>query len=349
MPFGLDAAPLAVLAGLFALAAICVWLAGTRLARAVNSVAEITGLGKAFTGMLLLGGITSLPEVAAVSTSAALGNAPLAINNLLGTASLNLILLAVADAIYGRGALTGVAGTPASLMQGALSMLLGVFVAMLATAGDVPIFGVGAGSAALLLASAGALWIASRIEHRHVWQAVGGPKPQKPTGNGHAQHRVERPLRQLVVAIAGAAAVILVGGFTLSVSADAIAQRTGISAGLVGFLLVGLSTSIPEISSVTQAIRMRQYDMAVGDIFGTNLFNFSLIFLADLIYRGDPILAHSGRFEAVGAMLAVLLTGIFLVGLIDRRSVSILRMGLDSLAAVVAFAVGLAVLAQLAA
>jgi cation:H+ antiporter len=97
MPIDFNRLDLWTLGAIFAVAAVVVWLAGTRLTRYVDGISTKTGLGKAFTGMLLLGGITSLPEVAAVSTSAAVGNAPLAVNNLLGTASINLILLAVAD------------------------------------------------------------------------------------------------------------------------------------------------------------------------------------------------------------------------------------------------------------
>jgi hypothetical protein len=50
--------------------------------------------------MLLLGGITSLPEIATVTTASWTGNAPLADNNLLGSASINIVLLAAADAAH---------------------------------------------------------------------------------------------------------------------------------------------------------------------------------------------------------------------------------------------------------
>lgn len=352
-----EAMPLWALVLIFLAAAAAVWTAGTRLSAYVNGISTRTGLGKAFTGMLLLGGITSLPEVAAVSTSAAVGNAPLAVNNLLGTASINLVLLAVADIIYGRDALTSVAASPATLIQGLLSMILAAAVALVATAGDVAIFGVGAGTAALALGCGAALWIASDFEKRHVWEVVDeagteakGRAPLVAQLQHHerdsSDQRADWPLAKLVGATSAAAGVILVGGYFLSTSADAVATKTGMAAGMVGFLLVGFATSLPEISSMTAAIRIRQYDMAVGDIFGTNLFNIALIFLADAVYAGDPVLSLSGSFEVIGAILAVLLTGIFIIGLIERRNISILRMGPDSLAALLLFGGGVALLAQ---
>ena len=90
MPIDFNSMSLWMLGAIFAAAALVVWLAGTRLVGLVDGVSTKTGLGQAFTGMLLLGGITSLPELAAVSNSAAVGNAPLAVNNMLGTASMNL-------------------------------------------------------------------------------------------------------------------------------------------------------------------------------------------------------------------------------------------------------------------
>lgn len=349
------------LAAIFTVAAAVVWVAGSRLARYVDEVTDRFHVGKASAGMLLLGGVTSLPEVAAVSTSAATGNASLAINNLLGTASINLVLLAIADAVYGRGALTRVAAAPATLMQGVLSMLIAALAALVATAGDFALFGVGAGSMLIAAVALAGLWITSRFERRRVWEVVrsedGGAEQARvePEADGGTPREREEPdgdsprgpsTPRLIGATVLAAVTILVAGLYLSLTADAIARKTGVSAGLVGFVLVGLSTSLPEISSITAAVRLRQYEMAAGDVFGTNLFNYTLILLADAIYAGEPVLAQSGKFEVIGATLTILLTGAYVVGLLERNDRTVLRMGYDSIAALLMFAVGLSVLSR---
>lgn len=346
MPIAFYELSLGALAGIFSISAIAVWLAGTRLTGDVAAIAAKTGIGQAFAGMLLLGGITSLPEVAAVSTAATVGNAPLAINNLIGSASINLILLAVADFIYGRGALTAVAARPAMLMQGVLSMLLATAVALVATIGDIAILGVGAGSAAIAAGAIVAMWLSSEFEHRHVWEAVGGAAGNN-TEPGEVEDRDPRSIARLILLISASALVILTAGYLLVSSADAFATLTGADAGIVGFLVVGLATSLPEISSITAAIRLKRYQMAIGDVFGTNIFNVLLIFLADLFYREGPVLEETGQFEAVGAILAVMLTGIFLAGLIGRRDRTIFRMGHDSFVALLIFAFGVYLLSQM--
>jgi cation:H+ antiporter len=104
--------PIWLNAAVFAVAGFVVWGAGTRLAVLVDGIARRSGIGHAFLGMLLLGGITSLPEVATVASASYVGNASLAVNNLLGSAAINLVLLAIADAILGRDALTSVVLKP---------------------------------------------------------------------------------------------------------------------------------------------------------------------------------------------------------------------------------------------
>lgn len=330
---------------IFAGSAALVWAAGTKLAVYVDGISSQTGVGQAFMGMLLLGGITSLPEIATVTTASWTGNAPLAVNNLLGSASINIVLLAAADAAIGRDALTSVVAKSSTLLQGTLGMLLLTGVALAVTVGDVSLLGVGAWSVGLFVACAATLWLSSGYEDRHTWSVVNEQGEPIHAGRQEEDGRGELPpLRSLLVKTGIAAALILVSGFFLSQTGDAIATKTGFSGSIVGFVLVGFATSLPELSSILSAVRIKRYELAVGDIFGTNLFNVALIFLADLAYGGPPVLSEAGPFETVAAMLGVLLTGFFVVGLLERKDQTVLRMGYDALGVLITFAAGLGLL-----
>ncbi|HEX2256252.1 MAG TPA: sodium:calcium antiporter, partial [Afifellaceae bacterium] len=210
--------------------------------------------------------------------------------------------------------------------------------------GDVPIAGVGLWSAGLFAACVLALQLSSRYGRRHVWTVVG-----EAPGADHDDTPDPKldSLRSLILKTAAAGGVILVAGFFLSQSGDAIAEQTGLGSSLVGLVLVGFATSLPELSSIVAALRMHRYEMAVGDIFGTNLFNIALIFVADLAYPGGPVLAEATAFEAVAALIALVMTGIFVLGLLERRDRTILRMGYDSLASIAIYAGGLLLLLSL--
>lgn len=340
--------PLLANLAIFAASAAAVWFAGTRLAALVDRLAELTGIGQAFAGMLLLGGITSLPEIATVGTASWTGNPELAVSNLLGSAAANILLLAVADAVIGRDALTSVVATPSTLFQGTLGIMLLAAVAVVVTVGDTVVLGVGIGSTLLLAGCIAALWLSSGYERRHVWTAVGQEEDGQGEGGADEGGSEERSLPSVALRTVAAGAAILVAGFLLSQSGDALAQQTGLGSGLVGLVLVAFATSLPELSSIVSALRLRRYEMAVGDLFGTNLFNIALLFLADLAYRGEAVLSIGGPFEAVAALLALLMTGVFVLGLLERRDRTVLRMGYDSMAALVLYVGGLVLLYPLA-
>lgn len=343
MPFlDLSQQPLSALFLILAIAGAIVWYAGTKIARYVDAIATRTHIGQAFAGMLLLGGITSLPEVATAGTAAASGNALLTVNDLLGSASLNLVILAVGDFFYGRDALTSVAGRPVTLMQGTLGMMLlgGVGIAVAMTDVQITLIGAGVATAILAAGCVQALRISQRFERTDIWKLA----DSRPAEEEEPVRELERSNRRLALQTAAAALAILVGGALLATTGDALAEETGLGSSIIGFTLVGLCTSLPELSTVLAAVKLRRYQLAIGDIFGTNLFNIQILFVADLFYREGALLDAAGEFEIAAACLAMLLTGIFMVGLLERTNRTIGRIGTDSAMVLSVYIVGLVAL-----
>ncbi|WP_187830196.1 hypothetical protein [Siccirubricoccus phaeus] len=140
------------------------------------------------------------------------------------------------------------------------------------------------------------------------------------------------------------ALLILAAGYLLSETGAAAAAKTGLGSAFFGAPLLAVATSLPEISAMVGAVRLRRYEMAIGDVFGTNLFNAALLFLIDVLAPGEPVLMQVGAFSAFGALLGIVLTVIFMAGVIERRDRTIPCMGWDSLAALVCYGLGVAVL-----
>lgn len=340
--------PLGINGAVFSVAAVIVWIAGTKVAQYADRLATATGVGHATMGLVLLAGITSLPEVAVALTSAATGAPTLSVNNLLGGVAMQIAILAIADALIGKQALTVIAGTPLLLLQGtATVLLLLVFVAATAV-GDRPLLGAGFWSWGLLVLYLLSIWIIANAQGSRVWLVRGmarehtvqaAPRVDEPAAGG--------PLKPLLLRLAAGAAAILVAGLVLSRTGDAIAAQTGLGRNFVGAVFLSLSTSLPEISAVLAAVKLRRYEMAISDIFGTGLFNVALVFLVDAVYPGGPVLDEVGRFSLFAAVTAAVLVCIYLVGLIERRDRTIARMGIDSLAVLLVYGGGLAILYHL--
>jgi len=330
---------------LFALAAAAVWWAGTRLPAYVVALSERTGIGHGVAGMLVLGGITSLPELATGTSAAMIGVPLLSLNDILGSASLNLLLLALADMVIGDRPLTSVIARPVTLMQGVLGMILFALTAAAIGLGGGDWGGpVGAWSLAIFVAVIFALILSDRAERRPMWQVI---HPLE-TDLADEAKPTRMSLRKLVTGLVGLTAIILAGGVTLANTGDAIIRQTGLGVGLTGFLMVAFATSLPEASAIVGAMRHRRYELAVGEIFGSNMFNLAVILAVDIAATGPPVLEQAGDFEIAAAMLALVLTGIFVLGLIERRDRVVLRMGQDSLTAIAVYGAGVALLLSLA-
>lgn len=333
--------PLWVNFAIFAVSAIAVWIAGTRVSRYADAIARITGIGHMAVGLVLLGGVTSLPEIAVALFSALSDNPVLSVNNLLGGIAMQKAILAASDAIIGKDALTVVVSSPALLLQGALSILLLALVAAAIAVRDTPFLGIGIWAWGILALYLGSIWMLSVAEGRRPWQPAEDSTLSMQHGLAADEQQDAGSLKSAIGKTAIAAAVILAAGFLLSQTGDAIAAQTGLGQSFVGAVLLGLSTSLPEVSTVISAMRLHRYEMAISDILGTNLFNVALIFLVDAVYTGPPVLNAVGRFSLFVSLLGILLTTIYLVGLIERRNRTIARMGIDSLVTLAVYGAGL--------
>jgi cation:H+ antiporter len=207
--------------------------------------------------------------------------------------------------------------------------------------GDVALFGVGAWTLAIVAGYLACLWLIKRTRGRRPWV------PEGVRSRGQEERRADRSVPRILASGAVGAAFILAAGYVLARSGDALAAQTGLGASFFGAAFLALATSLPEISIVFPAVHMRRSEMAIGGIFGANLFGLALLFVIDASYDGPPVLNEVGAFSTLAALLGILATGLFLAGLLERRHRTVLRMGVDSIAVLAAYAARLFLLYRL--
>ena len=341
--------PLRANIGLLAAGSVAVWIAGTRLAVAAEALTKRTRLTEAYAGLLLLAVATSLPEVATSVTASVAGNAELATSNLVGGVAMQTAVLAVADAVGFEGALTYVTPSPVLLMQGVLLiLLLALVIAGGASSSAVSVFGVGAATVGLALTYAVGLYILRSHQSRPRWKVIDPPAGpgsavagERDSGDAtHSDGSIRKPVRSFALA----SIVVLAGGWLVASAADAVAVQTGIGASFIGATLLALASSLPELSTTIQAVRQGAYRMVISNIFGSNAIDVALIFAADLCYRKGPILAEMSQALLFTAGLSIVLTCVYLVGLLERRNRAVCRMGWDSAAVLVLYTGGVWIL-----
>ncbi|MCU1344353.1 MAG: sodium:proton exchanger, partial [Acidimicrobiia bacterium] len=142
------------------------------------------------------------------------------------------------------------------------------------------------------------------------------------------------------IVFAVAALATLVGGVLLEQSGEGIAGHVHMTGVIFGATVLAAATSLPELSTGLTSVRMGDYKLAVSDIFGGNAF-LPVLFLLAVLLSGQPVLSSAQKSDIYLTGLGALLTAVYIWGLITRPQRRTLRMGPDSLAVVVLYAMGL--------
>jgi cation:H+ antiporter len=95
------------------------------------------------------------------------------------------------------------------------------------------------------------------------------------------------------------------------------------------------------------AVRLGAFDLAVGNLFGSNAFNMGALFFCDMAYRSGPLLSAISGTHSVTAFLGILLMNIGLMGLIYRAEKRFLLIEPDSFLMVIGYSLGIWLLFQL--
>lgn len=317
------------LIALFLAGAVLVWFAGARLSSLASEISDRTGLGNAVIGVILLGGATSLPEIATSGVATLSGNPGMAVNNLLGGVAFQVVVLAFADLYVGKGALTTMLPTPRVMLNAVVTIMLLVLALIGVTIGDIAIVpgALGLFPVLIVIAYIAGLWLLGQRGSGGGWKPDRARTPPTRDAGRSDLSNTRLAVFSLLTALA-----ILVGGTIVTLSAEAIAGQTGIDPGIAGLTFVAVATSLPEISTAVGAVRLGKAELAIGDVLGGNMFDIALILLVDGLYTGGLILREADAASTVMALTAIFLTGLLLLGMIERRDRAVLRMGYDMIA-----------------
>jgi cation:H+ antiporter len=348
---------LSILLLLFVGAAAAVWIAGIRLSDTTDVLSERFGLGEALGGLILLAIATNLPEIAITSSAALSDNLGVATGNILGGIAIQTVVLVALDAfgVGGSHPLTYRAASLMLVLEGALVIAV-LTVAIMGT--QLPaslIFGrVAPGDLLIALLWMFGLWLLGKARTDLPWQEKGDAPGGQEAPRGHSKAQKDREASGKGVSTARtaivffvAAVVTLAAGVVLEESGGAIASRIGMSGVLFGSTFLAAATALPEVSTGLTSVRLGDYKLAVSDIFGGNAF-LSVLFLLASLLSGRAALPQAQNTDIYLTGLGILLTAVYVWGLVFRPHRRFLRMGVDSLAVLVLYLLGVAGLVAVA-
>ncbi len=333
----------------FGFAAIIVWLAGTTLAIAAEEISDRRKFGKALMGFVVLAAATELPEIVTTMVAAVNENATLLLNNMFGGIALQTAILAVADASAAHVAITRHPRKPTPILEGLLLILVLAVLHSIILIGDIPLV-VHIGVASVVLAGiyVWAILLLRRTDASVGWRPVEIPPiPAGARAGGFQISMAHLSERSLFLKFGTASLAILVCGVALVISAENIATQTGLGSSFIGATVLAGSTSLPELSTTIMAVRLHSYTMAISNIFGSNLIMVLLILPADILYLPGPILLYADTSAVYALICGIVVTVVYVIGLVIRTRHRILGMGYDSLAVIVIYLFSLAMLFRL--
>jgi len=309
---------------------------GTRLTRYGDVISEKTGLSRLWLGMVLMAGVTSLPGLA-TGLSAVASNLPdIAVGNILGSCVFNVGILGVLDTLSRKVPLSSKVNQANILSAGMSILFLGGVSLSLYLGGQLPGLGwMGLYTPLIAFGYLGTMRMAFKFEKRRSTSAAGLVVDREASA---------LTLGAAILRYALHAAVVVGAAVFLPSIAERIAEMTGLGQTFVGNIFVAISTSLPEMTVCLAAMKIGAVDMAVGNIFGSNIFNMFILAIEDIFYFKGPILSFVQGQNLIPSLLAVAMTGLAIAGLIYNAEKKLFIWAWDSFGIILIFLVNLVLL-----
>jgi cation:H+ antiporter len=340
--------PLPILSAIFAAAGIVVWIAGVYVSKTTDVLSSRFKLGEALGGAILLAIVTNLPEIAITASGALRNQLGIATGNILGGIAIQTVVLVVLDAfaMKKRAPLIGHAAGLDLVVEAVFVVVMLTLVVMGHQLPDALVWH-GLTPDGLVIAGAWivGLYLIGKARGNLPWQSSGdapGGQPHRTQAQKRERAKGEKTtVTWATIVFLIAASATLLAGVVLQQASETMAKHMGLSGVVFGATILAAITALPEISTGFAAVKLGDYKLAVSDIFGGNAF-LPVIFLVATLVSGKAVLPHATKADMYLSALGMLLTAVYIYGLVFRPRRQIARMGLDSFVVLVLYVIGIA-------
>jgi cation:H+ antiporter len=330
MPGFLPAMPWSPVATLlvFALASVVTVAGSIRLVGLGDVLADRTGWGEALFGLVFFGVATGLSGIVMTAVAAASHQPQLGYSNAVGGIAAQTTAVALADAFYRRANLEHAAASLSNLLSGCLLIallalaLLGTFSPSVTVAGLHPV------SVAIVACYVGGLRLIRTAGSAPLWEAVTTSETRQDVPEVHGTLDVRSP-RWLWSRFAAVGLLVAVGGGAIALAAESLVEITGLTAGLVGAVFMGVVNALPEAVTAIAAVRRGALTLAVAAVLGGNILDVLTLVVGDAFYTGGSIYHAAGERELFVTTTGLLMTATLLGGLLVRQTAGWGRLGFE--------------------
>ena len=264
-------------------AAVIVVILSIKASDYIDLLDKNTKLSGAFLGGIMLSAVTSLPELfTSISATVLLDRPGLCMGNILGSDLFNLGALAFFILLFSKGFAKGKVSK--SYRHVTMVVLLIYILIILNFAGILQFRVLHISVTSVLIA----LIYALGAKYLAVADDV---TSDEAVLDYHSESSTSLSVKQIGVRFFFAAVGIIAVSIILTYLTDEISVRLHLGQGLAGAIFLGVATSLPEVTSTVALFKMKNFNIAVGNIIGSNLFNFIILVVADVLSMGSGVYA----------------------------------------------------------
>ena len=315
-----------------------IFYSGSKLSKYGDIIAEKTGLGRAWIGVVLMASVTSLPElVTGISSVTYAGVPDIAAGDILGSCVFNMLILAILDSIYRVMPIYAKAHQGNILSAGFGILLLSIVAISLFLGNTVsPLGWIGPYSILFVII----YFIAMKLVFTYEKRKISAFIKEKAAEIKYKDISLRTALTNYCIN----AIIVIIAATSLPTIGKGIAETTGLGQTFVGNIFIAISTSLPEVVVSISAVKMDAIDLAIGNLFGSNLFNILILAIDDVFFIKGPILSFVNPTHIISALSAIVMTTIAIIGLTYRAEKKRLFLAWDSIGMILVYVVNLMLL-----
>lgn len=240
-----------------------------RLSYYADLLNKTTNISGVFIGGILLAGITSLPELVTCLSSIFLNNPYLAIGDILGSNFFNIAMMCFFDILFIKTMFYNYTKNRYYLIY--VLLILNYLIMYLFMGGtfNLEIFNIGLPSFIIIITYIFYLKNAKEEETK---------KEVKTTKEHVLLKFFLVGLFMVIVSILLTLVVNLIAG-----------KNPNVASSFIGAILLGITTSMPEVTTFIALVKMKSFDLALSDIIGSNLFNLLILAIGDIFLKNKEI------------------------------------------------------------
>ena len=295
----------------FLVCAMIIIYGGTKLSFYGGKIADLTGMGKAWVGLILMASVTSIPELITGMSSVIIVKAPnLAAGDIFGSCVFNLLILSVLDSRIKQPLFSMV---KSSHIVAAIFGIILLTVAGMAIylSNEIPsVLWISGFSFVLFGVYLVSIWGIFYYEHSTLNETLG---IETPIISSNATE-----LKKVIGYYALHALIVIGAAIFLPYFGGHIATHTGLGNAFFGTLFIAATTSLPELVVSLTALRMGSLDMAVGNLLGSNVFNMFILGIDDVFYREGSLFRDISTSHLLSVFFTIIMTAVVVLGLLFK-------------------------------